>query len=243
MKRFVMIRAAFGDHHIFRRRLAVGLDAFLQRGLEIAEHRVRLARLIDQIGKLTLDDPIHFAGKVSYLEGGTDAGMFFGFFRAQDEKAVLPPNNPAAGGATGWPQPNTLGIVIDGPARIGWWFIANCTASERKQSKAVQGPVFLPTREPRAFDFNYDAQANNGIGQITVTLDKEVFTLDLTPEQRKAGATFDRFSMMSFRRGGKYEIIYLDDLTYTARRSKDYDAARYEQKITKVPYPAGGRKY
>ena len=93
------------------------------------------------------------------------------------------------------------------------------------------------------FDFNYDPQANQGKGQIKVTLDKETFTLDLTAEQRMSGATFDRFGMMSFRRGGKYEIVYLDDLVYTARRSADYKPVMHEQKIVMVPYPPTGRKY
>ena len=63
------------------------------------------------------------------------------------------------------------------------------------------------------------------------------FTLDLTPEQRKAGATFDRFGLTSFRRGGKFTTIYFDDLTYTTRRPADATSVRHEQKITTVPYP------
>jgi len=161
--------------------------------------------------------------------------MFFGFFRAEDEKKVLPPNDRVTG-ATGWPQPNVLGVVIDGPARIGWWFMPVCTAADRKLFTKTDGHVFLPTRMHRTFDFNYDPQANAGVGQVTVTLDGEPpFTLDLKPEQRKAGATFDRFGLTSFRRGGKFTILYLDDLTYTTRRAEP--APSREQKITTVPYP------
>ena len=78
----------------------------------------------------------------------------------------------------------------------------------------------------------------SGAGRVTVTLDGEPpFTLDLKPEQRKAGATFDRFGLMSFRRGGKFSVLYFDDLTYTTRRGADDPAARREQKITTVPFP------
>jgi len=77
-----------------------------------------------------------------------------------------------------------------------------------------------------------------------VTLDGEPpFTLDLEPAQRKAGATFDRFGLMSFRRGGKYSTLFFDELTYTTRRTADAPPVRYEQKITKVPYPKGGRQF
>jgi hypothetical protein len=195
----------------------------------------------DEVGRLTLDDPIRFSGKITFIEGSTDAGMFFGFFRAEDEKAALPPNGAIA---PGWPQPNVLGVVIDGPAKVGWYFAPVCTAAKRELSVDKAGPVFLPTREHRTFEFIYDPQANNGLGRITITLDGQApFTLDLKPGQRTAGATFDHFGLMSFRRGGKYSTLYFDDLTYTTRRVAGAPAARHEQEITKVPYPAAGRKY
>ncbi len=190
----------------------------------------------DDVGRLTLDDPIRFAGKITFIEGSTDAGMFFGFFRKEDEQAVLGPNKP--GDASGWPQPNTLGVQVDGPARIGWWFIPVVTAADRKLSRKMDGTLFLPTRAHRTFDFVYDPQANKGVGRITVTLDGEPpFNLDLTPEQRKAGATFDRFGLTSFRRGGKFSRLYFDDLTYTTRRPADAPPMRHEQKIITVPFP------
>lgn len=191
----------------------------------------------DDVGQLTLDDPIRFSGKVTFIEGSTDAGMFFGFFRAEDEKRVLPPNDRVTG-ATGWPQPNVLGVVVDGPARVGWYFMPICTAATRELSRDTTGHVFLPTRTHRTFEFDYDPAANKGVGRVTVTLDGEPpFTLDLTPEQRKAGATFDRFGLTSFRRGGKFTTIYFDDLTYTTRRPADAPPIHHEQKITTVPYP------
>jgi hypothetical protein len=197
----------------------------------------------DDVGRLTLDDPIRFSGKMSFLEGSTDAGMFFGFFNSADEKVELPPN-PPGGQATGWPQPNVLGIVIDGPARIGWFVIPFCTPADKKLAKDVEGPVILPTRDHRTIDFVYDPGANGGVGQITVTLDgHKPVTLDLTPQQRQAGGKFDRFGLMSFRRGGKYSTLYFDDLTYTARHPPGYQPVRHEQKITRVPYPPRGRKY
>jgi hypothetical protein len=67
--------------------------------------------------------------------------------------------------------------------------------------------------------------------------------VDLKPEQRKAGATFDRFGLMSFRRGGKFSTLFFDDLTYTARRPAGYQPTFHKQQITRVQYPSGGRKY
>lgn len=35
---------------------------------------------------------------------------------------------------------------------------------------------------------------------------------------------------MSVRIGGKYQVIYFDDLTYTARRPAGYKPVKHEQK-------------
>ena len=108
--------------------------------------------------------------------------------------------------------------------------------SERQLSCDKTGTVFLPTRMPRTFEFDYDPAENKGVGRVTVKLDGEKpILLDLKPGQRKAGATFDRFGLMSFRRGGKFSVLYFDDLTYTTRRAEP--APRHEQKITTVPFP------
>jgi hypothetical protein len=49
--------------------------------------------------------------------------------------------------------------------------------------------------------------------------------------------------MMNLRRGGKYVEVYLDDLDYSTRRNSATQPTVFEQKVVKVPYPAGGRKY
>lgn len=129
------------------------------------------------------------------------------------------------------------------PAHAGQRQVEHQAPMRRGGHPRHPGTVFLPTRVSRTFDFAYDPQANNRVGRITVTLAGEPpFTVDLTPEQHRAGAAFDRFGLMSFRRGGKYSILYFDDRTYTTRRP-DHPPVRHEQKIVKFPYPAGGRKY
>jgi hypothetical protein len=190
----------------------------------------------DEVGRLTLDDPISFSGNICFVNGGTDAGMFFGYFNAQEK--MKPITDPRAGS----PLDDMIGIVVDGPTRIGYYFTALCSP-KREVASEKNGPVFLPTAATHPFTFSYDPQANGGVGRITVTLDQETFALDLTPEQRAAGAVFDRFGLANVRAGGKYVTLYLDDLTYTARRPAGYRPVRHEQQVTTVPYPRGGRKY
>jgi hypothetical protein len=125
---------------------------------------------------------------------------------------------------------------------VGFYYAAHVTATP-ELSKYQDGPVIHPDEQRRRISFNYDPKANNGVGQVVFKIDDEQFTIDLTPEMRKAGTTFDHFGITSPRTGGKWVTVYLDDLTYTARRPADYKPVKHEQKITEVQYPEGGRKY
>jgi hypothetical protein len=191
----------------------------------------------DDVGKLTLDDPISFSGSIAFTDGATDAGMFFGYFNREERLKTFTGAEDAA------PMAQSMGITIDGPTRIGYNFSGQ-VAPTRATVGNIAGPIFMPDGRRHRFTFTYDPRANDNRGRITITLDDEhTFKHDLTREQRAAGSTFDRFGMMNVRRGGKYVTVYLDDLTYTARREAGAMPARHPQAVTKVPYPDGGRKY
>lgn len=190
----------------------------------------------DDIGELTLDDPISFAGQIAFTAGGTDAGMMFGYFNTKDATAEL--KEPESGA----PMPQTMVLAIEGPTRIGYQFSAQL-APTRKLSSHSDGPIFVPRGDKHPFTFQYDPTADKGVGRIKMSIDDVVHTLDLTPKQRAAGAKFNRFGLMNIRRGGKYVTVYLDDLSYTARRPKGYQPKSHEEKQVHVPYPENGRKY
>lgn len=190
----------------------------------------------DDIGELTLDDPISFSGQIAFTAGGTDAGMMFGYFNKSD--ALVELSDPKSGEKTR----QTMMLVIEGPTRIGYNFSAELTASHEEKLQKT-GPIFVPTGDKHPFTFQYDPQSNNGVGRITMSIDNNVQSLNLKREQRAAGATFDRFGLMNIRCGGKYVTVYLDDLNYTARHPKDYRPLKYQQAVVHVPYPPNGRKY
>jgi hypothetical protein len=62
---------------------------------------------------------------------------------------------------------------------------------------------------------------------------------------RRLGATFDRFGMANVRRGGNSVRVYLDDLTYTARRDPNVRPPFHPQQVVRSRYPkaSGGRQY
>jgi len=197
----------------------------------------------DEIGMLTLEDPLMFSGQIAFVAGGTDAGMAFGYFNSTNQMTEF---KLEQGGEAGAPLPNTLLVAIEGPTRIGYYFSAQLCPADRARNSHSDGPIFVPDAQRHSFTCKYDPEDNGGSGRITLTLDGKQYTHNLTQEQRKAGAYFDRFGLLNMRRGGKYVEVYLDDLAYTVRNTSEEQGRaprRHEQRIVTVPYPEGGRKY
>lgn len=191
----------------------------------------------DNVGKLTLDDPIAFSGTLNFVTGQTDAAMFFGYFNSDDQTKPAPPD--VGGDLT---VNNMLGIALADASSVGWYYNGMLHDADGNAVRGGRDPI-RPTRQRRRFTFTYDPQANNNVGRATFTLDDKQYAFDLTPAQRKAGARFDRFGFANWRRGGNSVEIYLDDLSYTARRAKDQKSVQREPNPVTIPYPPGGRRY
>jgi len=150
----------------------------------------------DDVGSLTLDDPIKFSGWINFSEGAVDGRMLFGYFNRQAKMADI------EGEYKGNPPHQFLGIEVMDQTRIGYYFTAVCSP---RQDISIEkhGPIIIPDRIKRSFSFQYDPDAGEA-GRITVTLDTTTFSADLNEEQRKIGSTFDRFGILNPRKGGKY---------------------------------------
>ena len=189
----------------------------------------------DDVGMLTLDDPISFSGSINFVEGAVDGRMLLGYFNKEAKLADI------EGEYKGNPPHQYLGIEVMDQTRVGYSFTAVCSPRQDK-SFEVRGPTYIPDRIKRPFTFDYDPEAGKA-GRITVTLREEKFTADLTKEQRKIGAVFDRFGLLNPRKGGKYVDVYVDDMSYVVRRPDEFKPVHHEQEITVVPYPPDGRLY
>jgi len=170
----------------------------------------------DRLAKLTLDDRLEARGKVFLEAGPPDSGIYFGWFKS-GEKTLAPTQ---AG--------NFLGVKIGGPTRVGHYFApayATTQPSLPEQGNLQHppnvsverrtGPVLTP-QKPLEWTLVYDPADNDGNGAIRVTLGEETVTLPLKPGDRRTGATFDRFGLITGHRGGNALRIYFDDLAYTA---------------------------
>jgi|GEM_PF-1631952 len=189
----------------------------------------------DDIGHLTLDDPLSFSGWINFVEGAVDGRMLIGYFNREARMA------PIRGEYKGNPPNQFLGIEVMDQTRIGYSFTAVCSP---RQNIAFEerGPTYIPDRIKKPFSFEYDPNAGKA-GRITISLGNDTFTADLTEEQRKIGADFDRFGLLNPRKGGKYVDVYVDDLMYVARRPSDFTPKFHKQAIVVVPYPKDGRLY
>ncbi|MEZ0258150.1 MAG: hypothetical protein ACAI37_22915, partial [Chthoniobacter sp.] len=59
--------------------------------------------------------------------------------------------------------------------------------------------------------------ANSGHGTVTVKLDEEAVTLNLTEKANTDGVQFDSFGLFAPGVGGSKVKIFFDDLDYTAK--------------------------
>ncbi len=192
----------------------------------------------DDVGELTLDDPISFSGKICFTDGMSDAAAYFGYFNRNDHMTEFERDDPQADKL----RTNRLGFYIADRSSVGYNLKPVVSTTDGQRAEADCG-VFIPDRKQHRFTFDYDPHANEGIGRMTVSLDGVQQTFDLTPQMRKAGAKLNRFGLANIRSGGHSVEFYLDDLTYTARRSR---APKFiPQTRVKVPYPhaQAGRRY
>ena len=158
--------------------------------------------------------------------------MLFGYFNKNEYIKKI------NGEYKGDPPPQFLGLEVLDQTRYGYNFSAVCSP-QKDIATAHRGPIYIPDRIRRNFTFEYVPNKGDD-GRITVILGEDKFEVDLTAEQRKMGSTFDHFGLLNPRKGGKSVDVYIDDIEYLTRNS---DTNNVEQKYTKVPYPAWGRKY
>ncbi|OYW31652.1 MAG: hypothetical protein B7Z47_00415 [Chthoniobacter sp. 12-60-6] len=95
-------------------------------------------------------------------------------------------------------------LRLRGPTRIGHYFIPQFATANGTKGKVDQGPVLTPGK---LFDWPlvYDPNANDGDGELRVTLGTEFVTLALKPGQKKQGAILARFGLFTSQAGGQME--------------------------------------
>jgi len=149
----------------------------------------------DDVGVLTLDDAISASGRISVVQASSDSGLLFGWFNEADR---------------GWPPRNFLGIVVEGPSRVGHYFRLKYVGEHGDTGESEGNPFIFPDGAGHLWQVSYDPTNRT----FSANLDGD-FIFTRVPQW--LNATFNRFGMLNLQEGGHQMEAYLDDISYTSR--------------------------
>jgi hypothetical protein len=173
----------------------------------------RLAAYGDRLAALTLARPLRASGKVCLRRGVSDSTTLIGFYHSGHSLWVNPSQQ------FGTPK-DFLGAAIEGPSSEGFHFypVYRNHGDGKSSGMGANPPRIYPDGATHDWTLDYDPAAAGGNGQIIVTLDGKVVSMDLAPGDKAAGAQFDRFGLVTPWIDGNGQHVYFDDLNYTWRQ-------------------------
>jgi hypothetical protein len=151
---------------------------------------------------MDLNTELKASGKVSLVRGGSDSGMLIGWFNSATATGDGPPRN-------------FIGVLIEGPSRIGFYFRGAYNNNAGTRGIQNTGPIIMPNGTPLDWTCHYSPASNNNQGTITVTLNGQVTNFNLAAGVKTNGATFNRFGLVNYQAGGSFLDVYFDNLSYT----------------------------
>ncbi len=163
----------------------------------------------DRVGTLTLNDTLYAEGTVRFVASGPDSAVYLGWFDSESKQNKSRPDHHSR-------QQNYLGILLEGPSRVGHYFRPGYGTETGNGLNADRGPLLRIDKMKHAWTMRYDPHAAGGRGVIVVTLDEQQVSLPLAEHDREQGATFDRFGLFNVQSGGWHVEVHFDALRYTA---------------------------
>jgi hypothetical protein len=163
---------------------------------------------------LTLNQPLHAHGKVTFKRGVTDSTVHIGFFHSTESVRV------SEAQATSTPE-NFVGATIEGPSEEGFFFYPSYNTDEEGSGSGgnrgdITPPRIYPDDMTHDWSLDYDPMAAGGLGRITIALDGQEGYMTLRPGDRaNIGAIFDRFGVITPHIDGNGQTVFFDDLTYS----------------------------
>jgi hypothetical protein len=179
----------------------------------------RMAAYGARLSTLTLNAPLCARGKLSVLRAVTDSTASLGFYHSVWSMQ----SNPAQDQAI---PMDYLGINIEGPSSEGFFFYpiyrVHGNLAGALGGGSSKAPRIYPDRKVHDWMLKYDPQAADGRGRITVRLDDRTCTLDLEPDAKALGASFDRFGICTPWIDGNSVTVFFDDLQYTCSAEQEF---------------------
>jgi len=200
----------WGPTHFSGGKMAGELGGLIFRG--DCREPARMAAYGDRLGTLTLKSKLEARGKVAVLRAISDSTASIGFYHSKHSMQ----SNPSQKQST---PMDYVGINIEGPSGDGFFFYpvyrTHGDEGTALGSNGGKSPRIYPDRKVHDWFLRYDPEGANGNGRITVGLDDQTCTLDLSPGHKAVGATFDRFGICTPWIDGNSVTVYFDDLSYT----------------------------
>ena len=153
------------------------------------------------IQQKNLGDSLRARGTIRFVQAGVDSGVYIGWFNSQSKTYHLTPE-------TKMRQRNYLGVLLEGPSRVGHYFRPGYGTRTGRGDNAAEGPLLHPDGKVRHWSINYSPDN----ATITVTLDDHIQTMPVAKEALAEGAHFDRFGLFNLQSGGWHVEVYLSDL-------------------------------
>lgn len=189
---------------------------------------------------LTVEQPLSFSGRFALVEGRSLSGWhtlcetMVGFFNDAEQ---------------GWRAKNFLGFRFigsnepDGCTIEVYFGPSNGAAGGQflyKDGKFAPGKVrdhdgtmlfrIPPDAKQHPWSFDYDPAGADGAGAIRFEVDGTVWTINLLPEHRQAGATFNRFGLFNQQLPGRAMVVYFDDIVINGKAYDFTDDPNWEGK-------------
>ncbi len=173
----------------------------------------RLAAYGAKTEALTLSKPLRTSGTITLRRGVTDSSTLFGFYHAEKSLRVNEAQNQ------GLPQ-HFLGFSIEGPSSEGFFAYPCYRALEDSHfADRAQGlPRIYPDSEVHHWALEYTPPAaSGGEGTLVLTFDDMTATLPVLAGDIDV-ATFNRFGFVTPWIDGNGQVVYLDDIRFTAKQ-------------------------
>jgi hypothetical protein len=174
----------------------------------------RMASYGDRVGPLSLKRPLKASGKITMTHGVTDSTALLGFFNSE---ASLRSNESQNDGV----PDSVLGIHIEGPSRDGFRFypVVRGHGIGSQIAPVRDFPLIHPEGNNHDWSLDYDPDAAHSKGKITVTLDGHSASMVLAEGTKERDTMFDRFGIVTSWIDGNSQVVYWDDITYTASQN------------------------
>jgi hypothetical protein len=167
----------------------------------------------------TLDQKLHCSGQFVIAKTKASSGLYFGWFNTGTMEAR--PRN--------W-----MGLLLNGESNGVEVHAGFKTAGGHSEGiratgtgptvDGVRQKKLIPSGIVYTFDYVYDPEGNGGAGEVIFTLGGTgpltggPFTFKVSPDQRKAGATFNAFGIVNSQSSGDQFEVYFDDLAVNGQK-------------------------